>query len=210
MNMNKKADYFAFGITFLAVLASFILIFAPIRVAAPPEDKGPAPQAGKVEAHAIRCSGMCIDKDGNPIVGTIRESVDLYSDPSFRCGGCDDFGNPEKKCAAMLREFLQCNPPERIMVTRVKCHTLFVEKEICDFLAITPTPTNTPLPATPTPTSTAVPTETPVPTDTVEPTLTEVPTETPIPTDTPEPTATEVPTPTDMPTSTPMPTGTLF
>ncbi len=35
--MNKKAEYLAFGITFLAVLASFMLIIVPVQVSAPPD-----------------------------------------------------------------------------------------------------------------------------------------------------------------------------
>ncbi len=97
--MNKKAENLAFGISFLAVLASFMLIFAPIRVAAPPatffdifEINPPPPLKTTCENLDGECKAFC--GIGEAEIGGTVEKLGC-SKPNKCCKDtdtCEDFG----------------------------------------------------------------------------------------------------------------------
>ncbi len=99
--MNKKAEYFAFGITFIAVLASFMVMFAPVRVAAPPAWFGDFDDIHPIETDCSNIDGVCT-------VGSCQTGDVEISGPkgfnnlgcnSAKCckdvDTCDGFGLPE-------------------------------------------------------------------------------------------------------------------
>jgi hypothetical protein len=117
--MNKKAEHFAFGVSFLAVLASFMLIVAPTLVAAPQffppfppieppfhillnldcADYGGACKAacaaneqpiGAANAENLNCAAKCCKKKN-----TCNTDIDPFSVPCFNSNDCgqDHFCN---------------------------------------------------------------------------------------------------------------------
>lgn len=91
--VNKKAELVPFAVSFLAVLASFMVIFAPVSVTAPPTDD--TPTRCKMEG------GHCVAGDFAGDCGVNEEKIGKFSPDNLGCGSniccesitpCNNFG----------------------------------------------------------------------------------------------------------------------